>query len=45
MGIRLLFAVAAELRSPVEVAAGFPMLSEPQQMAQVAVEFQTLRSS
>lgn len=36
---RDLFAVAAELRSPVVVATGFPMVSEPLQMAQVAVEF------
>lgn len=36
---RDLFAVAAEIRSPVVVATGFPMVSEPLQMAQVAVEF------
>jgi predicted TIM-barrel fold metal-dependent hydrolase len=36
---RAVFAVAAELRSPVVVATGFPMVSEPLQLAQVAVEF------
>lgn len=36
---RDVFAVAAELRVPVVVATGFPMVSEPLQMAQVAAEF------
>lgn len=36
---RDVFAAAAEFRSPVVVATGFPMVSEPLQLAQVAVEF------